>query len=417
MTHARPSTDSKAASFAVISARMAAGLEREPTRRFHFKVPPRWRSPTLVNPFAAEAERRVIQWFESLGCTPTEVERAKKFDAAGYVGIPFPTLSRPKTLRIARYLSLWLLWDDVHVETLEGRWKIDADHILSDIRPARMTRFDEGWWQLLGELAVERSPAWIDRLCQAMATWNAAAIDEAAVGKARRERGELTSFDRQIELRIATIGMYATVYLLEDAHDFERSPAFDANPTVRRIERLANQIVGLGNDLLSLGKDCVEDQCNLVTTLMRESEVSIDTAIERLVRMHDESLEEFDRLADALVAGPSGASPYLARWLRDVRYAALGFSLWESQAPRYTAHKIVAGGHVIEPTFSFFPPARPSPPSSRRFGAPPSVRRLDRDPPPSSRRFDAPPSTRRHGAPVSGLRAPLASGLDFPEDS
>jgi hypothetical protein len=138
--------------------------------------------------------------------------------------------------------------------------------------------------------------------------------------------------------------------------------------------------------------------------------VSIDTAIERLVRMHDESLEELDRLGDSLVAGPSGTSPYLARWLQDLRYAALGFSLWESQAASCTSHKIVVAGQILEPRFSYFPPdfppERPAPPSSRRFDAPPSTRR-----------HSAPPSTRRHSAPPSGRRAPLASGLDFPEDS
>lgn len=376
---------------------MAAGLEREPTRRFHFRVPPRWRSPVLENPHAAEAERRVIQWFESLGCTRAEVERAKKFDAAGYVGIPFPSLSRSKTLRIAKYLSLWLLWDDIEVETLESRWKIEADHILSDLRPDNMTRFDEGWWQLLGEFAVERSPGWIERLCQAMATWNAAAVEEAVVARAHRERGELLSFDRQMELRIATIGMYATVHLLDDAHDHERPRALYDDPTVRRIETLAGQIVGLGNDLLSLGKDCAEDQCNLVTTLMRERGISIDDAIEHLVRMHDEALEELDRLGDDLERRSGGASSSIARWLQDLRYASLGFSLWESQAPRYTAHKIVVAGQIIEPRFSFFPPNRPSPPSSRRIVAPPS-----------SRRFVPLQSARR---------AAMASGLDFPEDS
>lgn len=385
MIHTRPATDfpdSPTASFAVISARMAAGLQRDPTGRFHFEVPKRWRSPALENPFAAEAQRRIIPWFESLGCSRTEVERAQKFNAAGYVGIPFPTLTRQKTLRIARYLSLWLLWDDARVETLERRWKIDADHILADVRPERMTRFDEGWWQLLGELAVERSPAWIDRLCQAMAAWNAAVVEEAALAGARRERGEVLSFDRQLELRIVTTGMCATVYLLEDAHDFERSAAFDAHPTVRRIERVAGQIVGLGNDLLSFGEDRAEDRCNLVTTLLRESGASIETAIDRLVRMHDDSLEELDRLGDSLLAGPSGTSPYLVRWLQDLRYAALGFSLRESRTASCTAHD--------------FPPARPAPPSSRRFAAP--------------------PSTRRHSAPPSGRRAPLPSVLDFPED-
>jgi terpene synthase-like protein len=376
---------------------MASGLQREPTRRFHFRVPPRWRSPILENPFAADAERRVIQWFEELGCTPSEVARAQKFDAAGYVGIPFPSLSRHKTLRIAKYLSLWLLWDDVEVETLESRWKIEADHVLSDLRPERMSRFDEGWWQLLSELAVERSPAWIERLCQAMAIWNAAAVEEAVVTKTHRERGELVSFDRQMELRIATIGMYATVHLLDDAHDHERPRELYDHPTVRRIETLAGQIVGLGNDLLSLGKDCAEDQCNLVTTLMRERGISIDDAIEQLVHMHDEALEELDTLGDALERGAGAAAPYVARWLQDLRYASLGFSLWESQAPRYTAHKIVVAGQIIEPQFSFFPPSRPSPPSSRRFVAPPSSRRL--------------------GPPPSGRRAAMVSGLNFPEDT
>lgn len=367
--------DPSTAPFAVISARLAAGLEREPTRRFHFRVPPRWQSPVLENPFAVEAELRVIQWIESLGCSRAEVERARKFDAAGYVGIPFPTLSRDHTTRVAKYLSLWLLWDDVEVETQESRWRIDAQHLLAGLRPERMTRFDEGWWQLLGELAVERSPAWIERLCEVMARWSAAAVEEAVVTKAHRERGELLSFDRQMELRIATIGMYAVVQLLEDAQGYERSREFHAHPTIQRIETLANQIVGLGNDLLSLGKDCAEGQCNLVTTLMRERGISIDAAIERLVQMHDEALEEYDHLGDSLEQEPNGAFPHIAQWLQDLRYASLGFSLWESQAPRYTAHKIVVGGQIVEPRFSFFPPNRPSPPSSRRLGTPPSSAR------------------------------------------
>ena len=285
----------------------------------------------------------------------------------------------------------------VQIETLDSRWRIEADQILADVKPERMTRFDEGWWQLLGELAIDRSPAWIERLCQAMATWNAASVEEAEAVKAHRERGEPLTFDRHLELSTATIGMYATIYLLEDAHSFERSREFDANPTVKRLEKLANQIVGLGNDLLNLGKDCAEEQCNLVTTLMRERQVPIDAAIEMLVRMHDAALEEFDRLGDTLLEALGAASPYLTRWLQDLRYAALGFSLWESQSPRCTAHKIVVGGQVLEPKFSFSPPRNLAPPGTRRL-----------DPPPSTRRLSVPPSSARFA---------MASVLDFPEDS
>ncbi len=407
MIHPRPVLDLSTAPFAVMSSLLAAGLEREPTRRFHFRVPPRWRSPVLENPFAAEAERRVLQWFESLGCSRAEVDRARKFDAAGYVGIPFPTLSRDKTIRVAKYLSLWLLWDDVEVETLEGRWRIDADNVLADLPPERMSRFDQGWWQLLGELAVERTPAWIERLCEAMAAWNTAAVAEAEMMKAHREKGELPTFERHLALRIATIGMFATVQLLEDAHNFELPREFHARPAVRRIETLAGQIVGLGNDILSLGKDCAEDQCNLVTTLMRERGLTIDAAIETLVHMHDEALEEYDRLGDTLIASAPESAAHVARWLQDLRYASIGFSLWESQAPRYTAHKIVASGRVLEPRFSFFPARCAAPPSSRHLVVPPS-----------SRHVAAPQSARRRTVPPPpSHRFAMISSFDFPEDA
>jgi hypothetical protein len=147
---------------------------------------------------------------------------------------------------------------------------------------------------------------------------------------------------------------------------------------VRRLKWLANEIVGLGNDILSFGKDYVEDQINLVTTLMSERGLTVDDALEHLVHMHDEALIEYDRLADSLVAEPADwpgeLTPIIERWLSDVRYASLGFSLWESQAPRYTAYKVVARGRVIEPRFSFFPPRRGDPPSSRRLPGPPSSR-------------------------------------------
>lgn len=393
MLEPHPTVDPSQYPFLVVPGATAEGMERDTTRRFYFRVPPRWRSPVLGNPHAPEAERRVIEWFESLGCSRAEVDRARKFDAAGYVGIPFPTLPPDKTVRIGKYLSLWLLWDDVEVETLADRWRIGAEHVLAGRRPEGMNRFDEGWWQLFRELGEARSARWIEDLCGAMVTWNAAAVAEAEAMAAHRERGALPSFAEQLEMRVATIGMYATVYLLEDVYDVELPRAFHAHPTVRRLKWLANEIVGLGNDILSFGKDYVEDQINLCTTLMAERRISVDDALEHLVHLHDEALIEYDVLADSLSGWPDELAPTIARWLSDVRYASLGFSLWESQAPRYTAYKVVADGRVIEPKFSFFPP---------RLGESPRATSI----PPSSRRLPAPPSSRRGFGPSSSRHVP-----------
>jgi hypothetical protein len=340
-------------SFAVVSAEEAARLPRDDSACFQFRVPAAWRSPVARNPFASEAQQRVLDWFAALGCTSQELERARAFDIAGYVGMPFPMHPPDKTFLLARYLSLWLLWDDMHVESLENRWRIGAEHVLTGCRPSGMTRFDEGWWQLLQEFAAVRSTEWIQGICQAMATWCDAALEEAAAMRRYAETGIPPGFERQFELRIATIGMYVALYLLESANEAEFPHAFHQHPTVRRLKLLANELVGLGNDIFSFAKDQAQRQPNLVSTLMEERGLSVEDAIQALIRRHDEAIIEFDQLAGLLGSGSPRTDPLLQRWLRDVRYAALGFSLWEAQAPRYTAYRVVADERAIEPTFAF----------------------------------------------------------------
>jgi hydroxymethylglutaryl-CoA reductase len=349
-----PGAGDAATSFRVVSQQEAAALPRHAPSRFRFRVPPGWRSPIACSPHATEAERAVLDWFTALGCTDREVARARKFDAAGYVGIPFPGLARDSTILIGKYLSMWLLWDDVQVENLENGWRLDAPSVLARRLPEGMTRFDHGWWQLFQDFAGRRSAGWIEDVCGAMATWQRAAHDEALMMRAWREEGALPDFAVQLEIRIATIGMYATVYLLEDAYGEELPRAFHAAPVVRRLKRLANKIVGLGNDVLSFGKDVAEGQINLISTLMRQEEMQGDEALAVIIAMHDRALAEYDRLAEGLAGGRFAANAALVeRWLRDVRYASLGFSVWESAAPRYAAHKIVARGAVVEPSFLF----------------------------------------------------------------
>ena len=67
--------------------------------------------------------------------------------------------------------------------------------------------------------------------------------------------------------------------------------------------------------------------------------------------MHNEAVQEYDRLASTLGTWPAEENRWIQRWLQDVRYASIGFSLWEAQAPRYTADKLIVNGRVIEPGF------------------------------------------------------------------
>jgi hypothetical protein len=147
--------------------------------------------------------------------------------------------------------------------------------------------------------------------------------------------------------------MYPTVFLLEDGYDFEFPPEFHAHETTRRLKKLSNMIVGLGNDVFSLGKDLSEGQTNLVSTLMAEAGLAGDEALARVMAMHDAAVAEYDELAARMPSFGARVDAFVARWVQDLRLASLGFSLWESQAPRYTAHCIVAGTEVLAPGFDF----------------------------------------------------------------
>ena len=348
-----------AGSFAIVPAEVAARLSPSPPERLLFQVPSHWRSSIARNPFAPEAQGRVLEWLAALGCTAEELERVGAFDTAGYVGIPFPTASREKTVLHAKYLALWLLWDDMHVESRESGWKITAEHVLGGFPPPEMSRFDEGWWRLFETFTATRSPRWIRDLCEAMTTWDEAAAEDAELIQRYRETGAPPDFARQLDLRSETIGMYATLYLLEDAHGTELSQELHQHPVMRWLKRLANVLVGLGNDILGFAKDHVHQHPNLVSTLMEERGLPVEEALRTLIRMHDETLLEFDLLAESLERRFPEDRPHLRRWLQDVRYASLGFSLWEAQAPRYNAYKVVVGGRVLQPAFSFAAASRP----------------------------------------------------------
>lgn len=165
--------------------------------------------------------------------------------------------------------------------------------------------------------------------------------------------GHLPPFATQLDTRIATIGMYGTFGLFEDVYDFELPRDLHAQPSVRALKRLSGQIVGLGNDILSLGKDVAKGQINLVSTLMQQESLPVESALERLIRMHDRALEQYDAWAAKMGSWGPEVDGVLERWIQDIRYASVGFSLWEAQAPRYTSHRVVVCGRVIEPQFDF----------------------------------------------------------------
>jgi hypothetical protein len=83
----------------------------------------------------------------------------------------------------------------------------------------------------------------------------------------------------------------------------------------------------------------------VISTLKEERGSSIVGAFEHWIATCNAALEQFDALALPL----STQSVGVERWIESVRFASLGFTIWEAQAPRYTAYKVVSDGMVVEP--------------------------------------------------------------------
>jgi hypothetical protein len=338
---------------AVLPMSLIPRIDQPAPQRLKLMVPRHWKPGVNVNRHAKQVEAATLAWFVELGCTDSQVAKVRKFQPSLYMGMSFPLAGAEEALLISKYLSLWLLWDDVDIESQESSWRLTAEHVTSGELPAGASRFDKAWLELFRQLSRTMSPPWIERLCQSMATWSDAALREARLST-RWNAGARVSFGEALQSRIDTIGMFATAYLTEYAIGVELPSTFHDHKMVRRIKTLANKIVGLGNDIFSFGKDYASDYINVISALRREHSIPMVDALRVVVGMHNDALIEYDRLASSLPSFGTAFDQLIATWLQWLRYSCVGFSVWESVAPRYADFKLVLNGRVVETSFVYY---------------------------------------------------------------
>lgn len=338
----------------VVSRDEARSLERLSEDRFKLRVPRRWRAPIAVNVHADALGEQTTDWIAALGCPAWQVRRAHDFQASHYIGIPFASLGFEKALLISKYTSLWLLWDDVEVENNLSPWRIELHHVLSGTPPAEANIYDLGWLALFRELAASMSESWLAELIQIMVVWTDEAHRQAQMSRLFREQGQLPTYSDCLLTRISTIGMYAMSRLIEYTIGIEFPTEFFKNPILRRMQTLSNVIVGLGNDIFSFPKDYAENFINVILVLSGEHSMPFVQAFARIVELFNETLVEFDVLETKLPSFDPSWDRHLRIWVQELRYCALGLTVWESQAPRYNRQKILCGSKVLEPGFVYF---------------------------------------------------------------
>ncbi|MFY0575254.1 terpene synthase family protein [Cystobacter fuscus] len=75
------------------------------------------------------------------------------------------------------------------------------------------------------------------------------------------------------------------------------------SPSIKKLSSLANQVITLFNDLISLEKEMrVGDMHNLVFIIQNKQKCSLEEAIERVVKRHNDTVAEFEKIWSELQA-------------------------------------------------------------------------------------------------------------------
>jgi hypothetical protein len=336
-----------------ISRQDANNIERWQSAAFELQVPRAWQSPTPINANAGVLGEKTIEWIAGLGCASWQLRRLIDFQSSHYVGIPFPTTNFEQALLISKYLSLWLLWDDVEVENGKNGWRIEVRDVLSNTPPPSSTLYDLGWHALFQQVSETMTTGWLESMIQSMFAWSDAARYQAKLSQRCRQYGRRPTFAESLLTRINTIGMYSTAYLIEYANSTEFPAEFHRNPIVQRMKTLSNVIVGLGNDIFSFAKDYAEKFVNTIAILAAEESIPVTVAFAKIIGLHNATMREFDELERRLPSWGPEWDPAVKQWAQQLRYCSLGFSVWESQAPRYTKMKILVGDRILEPAIVY----------------------------------------------------------------
>lgn len=297
-----------------------------------------------LSPYAHDIEAATIAWMQSFGLIPDQryLERVNRMAIWGYAGFSHPFANRQELLLYSKYITLWLLWDDLVVERTT-----DLDDILYGIESAfrwddeplrAQDRYIRAWRSIVDgykELGVSRH--YVSRLSQKMETWvKTVARENYSV----HVKGEVSPH-AHLRRRLITIGVIPTAQLL-DLH----SGNLDHLWVARRVVMTASAIVAIVNELVSVEKDA--DRINLVVLVQIWHQCDFESAYDLVVGMCRAELAKLGGLVRVL---PAGLQP----WGVLMQHMAEGFSYWHFVCPRYDRKRIACQVRFARPEAGWSP--------------------------------------------------------------
>jgi len=306
-----------------------------------------------LNPYASTMIQIMGNWLTELKIIKDQ-ETLKIFEeerADLYGGYPFPSANFRKLTGATKFLVLWVMFDDVAVESCDDYWETSNVSIQDYIEALRggilsdnKDVFLRAWWEVGQCFAKDMSQKWRDRMANSIARWLRETIRERETYAALKKFGRLPDLRTYLDIRSTSVGVLETFYLIEYAEDFELPDEVHNHPSIKALHELGTKLIILSNDIVSLEKDMLSGWPNTVNIIQQEYGLTLSEALAQTVELHNDCVSSFIDIESKIPSFGSQIDTFVRAYVKGMRFVVRGIAEFQCGAERYQWKRELAPG-------------------------------------------------------------------------
>lgn len=338
--------------------RLHSSYGKQTARRLLF--PSSW-EPELAS-YVGPMNQAVTQWFIERGFIddPSSLSIIEQERNDLYSGYPFSWASFDRCALITKVNAMWLLFNDVASEHNTDYWAAtqlsfdDYERALcSDALSLRAVPFLRAWHELFESMATSMSHGWRKRFVDHYLKWLSYKSIEREAYAPFVTKDSQPDLDAYIDIRTVTIGMQPVYLFIEFAQGFEVPQEALLCNEMRDLHEIGTRLVLFANDLACLEKDMDIGWPNAVTVIRSQYGLSLQEAIEFLIRLHNDYISKFVDIEHSLPSFNEHTDTLVKHYLSRVHYVIRGFSEWALRAERYRwKHSLINERPIVIASFT-----------------------------------------------------------------
>ena len=264
--------------------------------------------PQKLNPHNHQAWPHTVAWVKKFELLPEKmIPYFATLDYHWLSAYAFPTANLEQLVLINDCMTAFYFfdkyWDDAPPENVEAMQASQLAALWGRPPVGKEGPLENALRDMRQRMLKYGTDDWMKHFCGSLESYFKACVWEAH-NKSRQHVPDAKSY---IQMREST-GAVQPSFELAGVLGLVKLPAWMMDePTIHRLNQLANHEITLFNDLISLEKEMkVGDMHNLVFIIQKEQQCSMAEAMAQAARMHDEEVMEFITLESGL---PSWGEP------------------------------------------------------------------------------------------------------------